>query len=182
MKNRSRVLAYSLGATFFATSFASSAFAGCGSAPIHKSAFLTQTGDRAALAQLASFDSKSIVGLWSVTFVSQGTQIDFGYSEWHSDGTEILNSGSRAPATENFCLGVWKQVGVNAYSLNHWALSYDMSGNLNAKVNIKERVKVTHGGDAMAGTFSIQAYDPNTGDPLGPETDGDIAGTRVTVD
>ena len=76
---------------------------------------------------------------------------------------------------------MWKQVGPNAYKLNHWALSYDMSGNLNAKVNIKERVKLTNG-DAMAGTFSIQAYDPNTGDPLGPETDGDITGTRVTVD
>jgi hypothetical protein len=182
MKNRNRVLAYSLGAMLSGTSFASAAFAGCGSQPIHKSAFLTHTGEVAGLVQLASFDSKSIVGLWSVTFVSQGTQIDFGYSEWHSDGTEILNSGSRAPATENFCLGVWKQVGVNAYSLNHWALSYDMGGNLNAKVNIKERVKVAHGGDAMEGTFSIQAYDPNTGDPIGPETDGNIAGTRVTVD
>jgi hypothetical protein len=182
MKNHNRVLAFSLGTVVSATSFASAALAGCGTPLVHKSALFTQPGAGAGLVQLASFDSKSIVGMWSVTFVSGSTQIDFGYSQWHSDGTEFLNSGTRAPATQNYCLGVWKQVGVNAYKLNHWALSYDMSGNLNAKVNIKERVKLTQGGDAMAGTFSIQAYDPSTGDPLGPETDGDIAGTRVTVD
>jgi hypothetical protein len=148
---------------------------------IHKSSFRTSSGTGGGLISLASYSNQSVVGLWSVAFVSQGTQIDFGYSQWHSDGTEFLNSGSRAPSTQNYCLGVWKQVGGNAYKLNHWALSYDTSGNLNAKVNIKELVKISHGGNAMAGTFSIQAYDPNSGDPIGPETDGNITGTRVTV-
>jgi hypothetical protein len=182
MKYCNRIVALCLGGLLSATLAAPAAHAGCGAQLIHKSAFLAPSQDGTGLIQLASFETASIVGMWSVTFVSQGTQIDFGYSQWHSDGTEFLNSGTRAPATQNYCLGVWKQVGRNAYKLNHWALSYDNSGNLNAKVNIKELVKLTHGGNAMAGTFSIQAYDPNTGDPLGPETDGDIAGTRVTVD
>ncbi len=182
MKNRNRAIALCLGTALTAPFLAPAAWAGCGAQPVHKSAYLAPPREGAGLIQLASYDSQSVVGMWSVSFVSQGVQIDFGYTEWHSDGTEILNSGSRAPATENFCLGVWKQVGVNAYKLNHWALGYDMSGNLTAKINIKERVKVDHGGNAMSGTFSIQAYDPNTGDPLGPETDGDITGTRVTVD
>jgi len=181
MKYRTRIIALSLG-TMLATTFTTeAAMAGCGAQLPHKAAVLAPSPDGAGLIRLASLESPSIVGMWSVTFVSGGTQIDFGYSQWHSDGTEFLNSGTRAPATQNYCLGVWKQVGRNAYKLNHWALSYDMSGNLNAKVNIKELVKLTQGGNAMAGTFSIQAYDPNTGDPLGPETDGDIAGTRVTV-
>ena len=182
MHYRNRAIALSLATTLSAPFFASAAMAGCGAQPVHKSAFLTPQADRTGLIRLASYDSSTIVGMWSVVFVSQGTQIDFGYTEWHSDGTEILNSGSRAPATENFCLGVWKQVGVNAYKLNHWALGYDMSGNLTAKINIKERGKLDHGGDAMSGTFSIQAYDPNTGDPLGPETDGNITGTRIKPD
>jgi hypothetical protein len=29
--------------------------------------------------------------------------IDAGFAQWHSDGTEIMNS--HAPATSNFCLG-----------------------------------------------------------------------------
>jgi hypothetical protein len=63
------------------------------------------------------------------------------------------------------------------YKLNHWALSYDSSGNYNANVNIKEAVKLDHKGDSFGGTFSIHAYDPKTGDPLGAEVDGDITGT-----
>jgi hypothetical protein len=48
-----------------------------------------------------------------------------GFSQWHSDGTEILNS-SRPPATSNFCLGVWEKTGPFAYKLNHFALSSDL--------------------------------------------------------
>src|SRR5437868_14202120 len=69
----------------------------------------------------------SIVGLWSFTFHAGGHTIDFGYAQWHSDGTEIMNSGGRAPSTENFCLGVWASTGTSSYHLNHWALSYDTS-------------------------------------------------------
>jgi hypothetical protein len=53
-----------------------------------------------------------IIGFWHVTFISKGTGfipddtvVDKGFSQWHSDGPEILNS-SRPPATSNFCLGV----------------------------------------------------------------------------
>ena len=62
-------------------------------------------------------EDASIVGLWQVTFTSKGTSgipdgtvVDAGYATWHSDGTEIMNSG-RPPITGSFCMGVWKQVG-----------------------------------------------------------------------
>src|ERR1035438_8831624 len=92
--------------------------------------------------------SVSIVGMWNIQFISMGNtmhtpgipdgaQIDFGYGQWHSDGTEFFNSGGRAPATQNFCLGVWQQTGRYTYVLNHFALSYDATtGLLNGKVNI----------------------------------------------
>jgi len=58
-----------------------------------------------------SDDGDSIVGFWRVNLVSKdiraypmATVLDAGYSQWHSDGTEILNS-SRAPETRVFCLG-----------------------------------------------------------------------------
>ena len=57
--------------------------------------------------------SVSIVGFWHVVFTSQGTTnppipdgavVDQGFSQWHSDNTEILNS-SRPPVIGSFCLG-----------------------------------------------------------------------------
>src|SRR5574337_544298 len=78
----------------------------------------------------------AIVGFWKVLMVAEGndgipdgTVIDFGFAQWHSDGTEILNSGTRPPATGNFCLGVWKKTGGSAYKLNHFGLSWDGNGN-----------------------------------------------------
>jgi hypothetical protein len=33
------------------------------------------------------------------------TGIDWGFQQWHSDGTEITNSGGQLPATGNFSTG-----------------------------------------------------------------------------
>ena len=124
----------------------------------------------------------AIVGLWAVQFFAGGNMIDFGYAAWHSDGTEIMNSGGRAPATENFCLGVWEQTGPQTYRLNHFALSYDAaSGALNGKVNIKEDIVLGKGGGDFSGAFTIDVYDPNNGGLL-QHVGGRIVGRRVTVD
>jgi len=122
-------------------------------------------GQGAARLQNASYDNPGnheIVGMWSYTFVANGQTIDFGYSQWHSDGTELMNSGGRAPATQNFCMGVWKEIAPGRYHLNHFALSYDNSGVLNAKVNIKEDVSLDRNGTTYSGSFTLDAYDPHT--------------------
>jgi hypothetical protein len=46
--------------------------------------------------------------------------IDNALVVWHSDYTEIMNSG-RPPQDGDFCLGVWEQVGKSKYKLNHFA-------------------------------------------------------------
>jgi hypothetical protein len=132
------------------------------------------------------------VGMWSVRYLAQGNStrnpaipdgavVDFGYSQWHGDGTEILNSGGHSPATENFCLGVWGQTGYLTYELNHFALSYDLtSQNLAAYVNIREQIALSPSGDMYSGTFTIDVYDPK-----GNHVDhiaGNITGQRITVD
>ena len=113
--------------------------------------------------------------------IPDGAVVDFGYSQWHGDGTEILNSGGRAPATENFCLGVWGQTGFLAFELNHFALSYDATtGAMNANVNIREQVTLSPSGNMYTGTFTIDVYDPK-----GNHVDhiaGTVNGTRLTVD
>jgi hypothetical protein len=202
MKTTSRSIATALGIAVVATLFVSRANAQCGvSLGSPDSQSLQQLAQpRLALQATPSADSlnpgnpfgASIVGMWEVTFVSEnntahtppipdGAVIDFGYSQWHIDGTEFLNSGGRAPATQNYCLGVWQPTGLATYQLNHFALSYDAgSGALNGKVNIRENVTLDRGGNTYAGTFTIDVYDP-TGTTHLDHIGGRVTGTRVTV-
>lgn len=125
-------------------------------------------------------DGVAIAGLWSFRMISGGQTVDFGYTEWHPDGTELMNSGGRAPATENFCMGVWKQTGDNTYHLNHWALSYDSSGTLNGKVNIKEDVTLDSRAMRYSGLFTMDVYDPTSNAAL-QHAHGQVVGLRVTA-
>ena len=130
----------------------------------------------------ASFgpDQAPIVGLWQFRFISEGnegappfikdgTPLDQGYAQWHSDGTEIMNS-SRDPVTGSFCLGTWAPSGRLSFRLNHYALSWDNTGTFctpepgtsNCFVgptNIREEVTVNRRGDGYTGTFTIDQYD-----------------------
>jgi len=184
MKNLARSLILGLSAVGFAFALSCTAYAGCGDVLLkHKSDYMMRNNRKPDIFQLVSYKSRpSMIGMWSIKFMSGGVPTDFGYTVWHSDGTEFLNSGSRAPATQNYCLGVWKQTGWYTYKLNHFALSYDMSGKYNANVNIKENVTIDHDGDTFTGTFTIDAADPATGAPLGPQLAGTISGARVTAD
>jgi hypothetical protein len=105
--------------------------------------------------------------------------VDQGFSQWHSDGTEILNS-SRPPATSNFCLGVREKTGPSAYKLNHFALSSDLNGNMIGPANIRENVTLDSHGATYSGTFSIDQYD--TSGNLLAHIVGEVKATRITVD
>jgi hypothetical protein len=139
-----------------------------------------------AIAQSAAPGGAQVVGFWHVTFISKGTGfipdgtvVDQGFSQWHSDGTEILNS-SRPPATSNFCLGVWEKTGPSAYKLNHFALSSDLNGNMIGPANIRENVTLDSHGATYSGTFSIDQYD--TSGNLLVHIVGEVKATRITVD
>jgi hypothetical protein len=122
--------------------------------------------------------ARSIVGMWSFQMVPTAGPSDFGYQQWHSDGTELMNSGGRAPATENFCMGVWTQTAPLHYHLDHYALSYDSSGTINAKVTIKEDVTLAPNGTTYSGPFTLNVYDPNTNALMGQQT-GQVTAQRV---
>jgi hypothetical protein len=92
-----------------------------------------------------------------------------------------MNSGGRAPATQNFCLGVWEKTGNSSYKLNHVALSYDAAtGALNGIVSVREWVTVDHTGNNYQGNFTIDVVDPNK-NPVG-HVAGEITGERITAD
>lgn len=135
----------------------------------------------------------SIVGMWHVKFIAMGnegipdkTEVDAGFAQWHADGTEIMNSGGRAPSTSSFCLGVWEQTGIRTYSLNHIAISWDPTssnsdpnGVILGPASIRENVTISPNGALFSGTFTINQYD-ETLKKLA-EVKGNITGTRVTV-
>jgi hypothetical protein len=129
-----------------------------------------------------------IVGFWQVTLTAKGNQppgppdgvvLDKGFSQWHSDGTEILNS-SRAPVTQSFCLGVWKKVGTSRYKLNHFPISWDQNNNLVGVANIREEVTLSLDGKSFTGTFILDQYD-QAGNKL-VHLIGVVNGARITVD
>lgn len=163
-----------------AMSFASGAMA-CGESVMpHPASFESGQGVGSLFheADLPAAGIHSIVGMWSFRQTVGGNVVDFGFQQWHSDGTELLNSGGRAPATENFCMGTWTQPTPGHYHLNHMALSYDTSGVLNAKVTIKEDVVLSATGMNFSGTFSLDVRDPSS-NALLQHVAGQVTGQRI---
>jgi hypothetical protein len=192
-----------VGAVALGAIFVPSALAGCGDLQVvpdsalvnpansqrslYKPAVYRPTSESGSSNDSSVPSGADIVGMWKFSFVSQNSPgipddivIDWGFTQWHGDGTEITNSATRAPATQNFCLGVWKKVGPSVYKLNHQALSYDPSGTLVGVAVIGEVVTVDRTGNAYAGTFSIDVYDLQ-GHSLA-HVQGLVSGARITVD
>lgn len=129
-------------------------------------------------AQLSA-GQEPIVGFWKVTFKApDNSVVDSAFVQWHSDGTEIMNS-SRPPITQSYCLGVWRKTGPNQYMLNHFAISWDSAENLVGPANIQEHITLSHDHNSFSGTFSIAQYDTN-GTELGGVS-GTIEGHRITI-
>lgn len=202
MKRIFQAITMTLGAGMFVLLFAPQATAGCGDLTTLQGPFVfaQDMPNLSLLSRTAEAEKNeargpagaSIVGMWNFQFVSQGNTahnpsipdgalIDFGYNQIHSDGTEIINSGGHAPATENFCLGVWGQTGFLTYEVNHFPLSYNATtGALANLVNIHEQLTLSPSGDSFTGTFTLNVYDTK-----GNQVDrlvGNVTATRVTVD
>ena len=144
-------------------------------------------------------DQPAIVGLWKFEMlfkststntnpVPDGTLFDFGVTAWHSDGTELMNSGGRDPKDGDFCQGVWTQVGPSTFELFHYPLAWT-NGAYVGPIVLRARVTVDRTGKHYSGMFVGTAYQatPTPGHefdqttPLGTIT-GTITATKITVD
>jgi hypothetical protein len=134
-----------------------------------------------------------IVGMWHVTFTAEGngkegppdkTPIDNAIAVWHSDHTEIMNSG-RPAQDGNFCLGVWEEVGKCKYKLSHFAWGGNDTTNAPgigkplAATHIVEEVELSSDGKSFTGSFTLDAYDTTWTSEA--HIVGVIKGTRVTT-
>lgn len=149
-----------------------------------------------------------IAGLYEVTLISEGTPgipdgsvVDHGYSVWHADGSEIMNSGRPAGDT-NFCLGTWAQTGKQTYQLNHFTLSwfqtasgtpdsgsplmpnveYYVNNEFAGPGNISETITLAKDRQSYMGKFTITQYDPSGHVVPGFPIKGNAYGVRLTID
>jgi hypothetical protein len=151
----------------------------------------------AVFLQTADEEDAAIVGLWKFEMLSKstalnknpmpdGTLLDFGTTAWHSDGTELLNSGGRNPTDGDFCQGVWAQLGPSTFKLTHMPLAWAGGSYLGpAKIQMVVTVDSTHA--HFNGWFVLTQYSasPTQGHefdesvPLVTLT-GTISATRLT--
>lgn len=147
-----------------------------------------------------------IAGLYEVTLIAEGTPgipngsvVDHGYSVWHADGSEIMNSGRPAGDT-NFCLGTWAQTGKQTYRLNHFTLSwfqsvsatpdpgtpplpglYSVNNIFAGPGNISETITLAKDHQSFVGSFTITQYDTSGHVVPGFPISGNAYGTRLTI-
>jgi hypothetical protein len=200
MKTITRAITMTVGAGIFVTMFVSNAIAGCGDLSSLQGPFTLvdpQVEARALAPRVESANpdqrggsSASIVGMWQVQLISKGNTgnnpsipdgalIDFGFTQWHSDGTEIQNSAG-VPGG-GFCLGVWGQTGFLTFELNHFPIAFNpTSGTVANYINIREQNTLSPSGDSYTGTFTEDVYDPK-GNHVN-HLAGTVVATRITVD
>jgi len=192
-------LVLSLGALSIAVVFVPGALAQCGlSTRLAKPAAWHPQFDHAQL-KAAPDDHNgfsnfgpSIVGMWHVVFNAQtmndapfSAPIDNAIVQWHSDGTELMNS-ARPAQDGSFCMGVWVQTGPRSYYLNHFPWQGNDTenapsgiGNPQDGAQLTEQVILSPDGNSYSGSFKLVAYG-STGAVAATFT-GTISATRITV-
>jgi len=190
-----------------ALGFAGAANAGCGQLPglkptmyrwdsspdLGRSAYMLPTlfeADSDSDSSDARFSNYAIVGVWKYQLLAEGNKgipdgfvLDFGYQSWGADGTEIMNSGSREPASGYICTGVWKRVEYHHYKLKHFAWGWDKTGTVFlGPTVIKEDVEADEAGEHFRGTFQIIQYEKDGKTVSGDIVKGTVTGDRASAD
>jgi hypothetical protein len=146
-----------------------------------------QDADDEGVASPKAAELPAIVGLWKFQLqakgnqgIPDGTEIDFGLQTWHSDYTEILNSGARPPPSGNICMGAWERVGHHQYRLHHVGESWNDAGTaFIGPADIREELYVEDDRNHFSGTFSITQYSID-GKTVLAFVKGVATGTRIT--
>jgi hypothetical protein len=128
-----------------------------------------------------------IVGLWQVVMTdTQLGVIDFGFQQFHSDGTEFMTSGGVPPTIGNVCIGAWERGAGGVIRLVHVGWNFDPVLGLGLGVMptgyfyLEVTLRTNSRGTAYSGTFRAASYDLGAG-PLGsggaPQPGTEFSGT-----
>jgi hypothetical protein len=154
----------------------------------------------AAAAQGASSNGGGqIVGLWQNVMTAlpgpnnaTAIVIDFGFQQFHSDGTELMISGGVPPTIGNVCIGTWERGAGGVIRLVHttwnWAGDEELGDSPTGYFWLEVTLRTNSRGTAYSGTFTMASYDLGAG-PLGsggpPQAGSEYAGTieaiKITV-
>ena len=151
----------------------------------------------AAAAQPGSNGGGPIVGLWQVVMTAfPGTAgefvFDFGFQQFHADGTELMISGGVPPTIGNVCIGAWERDAGGVIRLRHvtwnWAGDEVLGDLPTGYFYLEVTVRTNSQGNAYSGTWKTGSFDLGTG-PLGSggpaqpgtEFEGTIQAVRIGV-
>ena len=187
MKSKVGIVVAGLTLLIGAAAFGPVASAGCADAVKPRKASVVMNPLWQGQSDKGKEESEPIVGVWRMNLIAEGDSafgfkdgdiFDAGIAQWHSDGTELLNS-SRVPDTGSFCMGIWKKTSHLHYSLNHFAKSWQ-NGVFLGPAQIQEEVVVGEDGNSLSGTWTVDQYD--TSGNLLAHLAGKIEAKRLTVD
>ena len=154
----------------------------------------------AAAAQSANSNGGgSIVGLWQEVFTAlpgpnnpEAFIFDFGFQQFHTDGTELNSSGGVPPTIGNICIGVWERGAGGVIKLRHVGWNFagnEVLGDLpTGYFYLEVTLRTNSQGTAYSGTWTAASYDLGAG-PLGSggppqpgtEFSGTIQAARISV-
>ena len=148
----------------------------------------------AAAAQgVGSNGSGPIVGVWqNVMTASEGFVFDFGFQQFHADGTELMISGGVPPTIGNVCIGTWERRADGIIKLVHvtwnWAGDEVIGDPPTGYFWLEVTLRTNDRGSAYTGTFYTASFDLGTG-PLGSggppqagtEFNGTIQAVKISV-
>ncbi len=158
---------------------------------------LAQPGKAPAFAAAAQNGSSNgggpIAGQWQVLMTAfPGTAnefvFDFGFQQFHNDGTELMISGGVPPTIGNVCIGAWERDAGGVIRLRHmtwnWAGNEVLGDPPTGYFWLEVTLRTNSQGTAYAGTWTAASYDLGAG-PLGsggpPQPNSAFEGTLQAV-
>ena len=121
----------------------------------------------------------SIVGLWHISFLVGGQQIQEAFQTWNTGGTEVHNPNVD-PRQGNVCLGTWDEAAPQTFKLNHRVWLYTADGTFLGVGHLRETLTLSDRGNTQNGSFTLDLYDLS-GNKLAELAAGTVKGERISV-
>ena len=121
----------------------------------------------------------SIVGLWHISFLVGGEQIQEAFQTWNTGGTEVHNPNVD-PRQGTVCLGTWDEAAPQTFKLNHRVWLYTPDGSFLGVGHLHETLTLSDRGNTQNGSFTLDLY-YLSGNKLAELAAGTVKGERISV-